>query len=300
MGKGLDTRERDFIYRWRKASHTRLDRIDLRAVATLKNLEGIIGSSMHLTDKRVFRLDITPKNCTQVRLIPVRKEGDGFSGNWETYVKPKFLVLVDIPRASESDIRIGHKLLKQLLTDESYQFADYYYMPNDESPDIRQINYMDSQTDMHIDDEFKPCGVHNFNTGYTNKPAMKEGTNMLDTVINTNRKAAKEAATLVATRKVSQVLTAKIKDVAPESVKPFVDTAIGAVVLANIAAIALSSAGNGLSSTNFRTATKIVDAMNVNAMTDVMTSFDLAGILEAILSMPEISDITDDFANDDL
>ena len=119
---------------------------------------------------------------------------------------------------------------------------------------------------------------------------------MLDTVVTSNKQAAKTAATQIATRAVVEAVAIKLEPVLPEGAAAFLDTPLGMLTLANAANIGLQVGGQSLGYKVQKSAQVVVNAMLVNAMTDVMQQFDLPGLIESIMSITEVRELLDEEA----
>jgi len=119
------------------------------------------------------------------------------------------------------------------------------------------------------------------------------GKTMLDQVIDRNKTAAKIAGTQIATRKVTEVLVDKVAVMLPAEALPTLKSPLGALLIANLAGVALAMAENNMEYNTRKAATLVTEAMAVNAMTDVMTAFDLPGLISGILQIPEVKNVID-------
>lgn len=124
------------------------------------------------------------------------------------------------------------------------------------------------------------------------KPQKEEKT-MLSQVIDRNKTAAKVAGTQIATRKVTEVLVDKVAVMLPAEALPMLKSPLGALLVANLAGVALAMAENNMEHNTRAAATVVTEAMAVNAMTDVMTAFDLPGLISGILQIPEVKSVID-------
>lgn len=101
----------------------------------------------------------------------------------------------------------------------------------------------------------------------------------IDSVLAANKEAAKSAAYMEAGRmandKAAQVLAKK----APLMVRGYVDTPVGKLVIANVAALALAQLRP-----NDRRAAKLTQAMQVQAYTELIRDWDIESMLDDLLS----------------
>lgn len=101
----------------------------------------------------------------------------------------------------------------------------------------------------------------------------------IDSVLAANKEAAKSAAYMEAGRmandKAAQVLSKK----APLMVRGYVDTPVGKLVIANVAALALAQLRP-----NDRRAAKLTQAMQVQAYTELIRDFDIETMLDDLLN----------------
>lgn len=141
--------------------------------------------------------------------------------------------------------------------------------------------------------------VDKFKQGYINDEAWRAyaaltftNTNTEDTIVNSNSKnqmidrtvtantnAAKVAATLTAGRTLNSVVAKKIVPQLPFYAKGYADTALGRVVIANIADFAVKQFMTGNDKANMAT-----NAMMQAAMLELAETFDFEGIVEDVLS----------------
>jgi hypothetical protein len=118
---------------------------------------------------------------------------------------------------------------------------------------------------------------------------------MLDKVMSYNKEAVKSASTLAATKAVTQVVTDKLAAVVPAEVGAFLQTPLGAVVVANIAQVAVEVAADSMEYKTAGAARSVTKAMGTNAMSDVIAQFDLPGLVQSVLAIPEVSNAINDF-----
>lgn len=101
----------------------------------------------------------------------------------------------------------------------------------------------------------------------------------IDSVLAANKEAAKSAAYMEAGRmandKAAQVLSKK----APLMVRGYVDTPVGKLVIANVAALALAQLRP-----NDRRAAKLTQAMQVQAYSELIRDFDIESLLDDLLN----------------
>lgn len=101
----------------------------------------------------------------------------------------------------------------------------------------------------------------------------------IDSLLAANKEAAKSAAYMEAGRmandKAAQVLSKK----APLMVRGYVDTPVGKLVIANVAALALAQLRP-----NDRRAAKLTQAMQVQAYSELIRDFDIEAMLDDLLN----------------
>jgi hypothetical protein len=135
-----------------------------------------------------------------------------------------------------------------------------------------------------------------FNPEFTQELTTNaEEKTMLDKVMNYNKEAVKSASTLAATKAVTQVVTDKLAAVVPAEVGAFLQTPLGAVVVANIAQVAVEVAADSMEYKTAGAARSVTKAMGTNAMSDVIAQFDLPGLVQSVLAIPEVSNAINDF-----
>lgn len=205
-------------------------------------------------NKRIFKIQ---DNCGALYLKAVAK-GASFQVD-SKYIRNKCIFVYDLLNYTTYDNR--EALFKQLLDDDSFQLLKFH------TPETK----------------FNPKEMR-----FTNINGEK---NMLNTVVNSNKEAAKRAATQIATRSVIEAVLIKLEPSLPEGVSEFLDTPIGTLVFANAANVALQVGGEHLGYKGREAAHIVVDAMMINAMTDVMQHFDLPGLIESVMSITEVKEL---------
>jgi hypothetical protein len=118
---------------------------------------------------------------------------------------------------------------------------------------------------------------------------VKGNKTMLNTLMNVNKRAAKTAATQTATRKVSELLTAKLVSVLPAESAAILNGPLGALIVANLAGVALILADDQLDSKTRTIGALVTDAMTVNAMADVLAKIDVTSLIQGVMSIPEVA-----------
>ena len=147
----------------------------------------------------------------------------------------------------------------------------------------KHVDKVDAMTDWskkEYDSFFEP--VERTNTTNT----TMENNTMKSKVIHSNVDAAKVAAKLTAGNSLNKVVLAKVKPHLPFGTKGYADTALGAVVVANLAVLAVQNFAAGNEKAKYA-----ADAMLQASMLDFMGQFKFEEMLADVLTAVELPEI---------
>lgn len=244
-------------------------------------------------DKTVFRVRPHLTKLDHYDLTPLDKNRDSFIVDTR-YIKSKI-----IPFYPKAIVSCG--LAKMFTTSIRSRFSLYESTSDagfkaifDGEYEIHKKKYGDkdlyaSPTDLSGTSVASAISATNRLNDKQKEGKMNKVSSTVDTVKNANIEAVKVTAKILAGKALNTMVQEKIVPKLPIMIRGYGQTDLGKILLANVAATALT-----YYAPNDKRARMISEAMLQAAMVDLMANFDVEGMVKEFLSSDEAKRITED------